>query len=1060
MALIAAILMIGREVTAPSWIVRDVEARAEAVLAGGSLDFGDLKITVGDDLHPRLVVQDAVLRDADGAILAEVPRIEGLLSPRGALQGRVLAQEVHIFGAQIALRRGRDGSVAFAFRQGASELGAADGFLELLDQVDQAFEGAALEALEKVRAEGLIINYTDDRAGRSWVVDGGRLALDVRNDDLSLRADVALLSGRSYVTEAELTYESPRGSRTARLGVSISDAAAPDIASQSPILSWLGVLDAPISGSLRSELNEEGALSSLSATLQIGEGELRPTSATAPIPFQSAQTYLSFDPVEERLHFDLIEIDSAMGRVSGSAQTYLTEYENGWPAALLGQVAFNEVSMAVEQMFDAPVSLANTTADFRLRLDPFTLDIGEAVLVVEDTPVRMSGQVRAATQGWAVAIDVQAREIDAAKVLQFWPDQLASKTRQWLGTNLRAGRLEDVTFAFRSRAEVAPDIALTTTFSEAELGFLPTMPPIQNGHGTLSIIGKRLALDVVHGFVTAPQGGRIELAGSTFVIPQTGPRAPAQIELDLAGGMTAVMSILNLEPFSVLGNSDLPVSFAQGQARIAASIEMPLGRDVTREERIWSGTATVNNVRSDVLIPDQVLTASQVEVQVDPDSLVVSGPMRVGDVGATATFSRALGAGSEGTARVTADVTIGPAFLRTFDINLPPGMVTGEGPARIELDLSTPSEPDFILTSNLQGIGLSLGNVGWSKARAATGALSVSGQLGRTPNIDQLSIRAPGLNTSGTISLADGGGLQRAAFERVQLGGWLDAPVLLIGRGQGRAAEIQIAGGSLDLRSANFGDGAGDSGGNGGPVAIALNRLRITDSIFIDDFVGEFTSSGGFQGGFRGNVNGAAPVRGTLVPVGGRSAVRITTDDAGALLRATGLLAGALNGALEMTLIPTGAEGTYDGTVVGRNLRVRGASTLTSLLDAVSVVGLITQLDGQGLMFTDLEAQFRLTPTRVIVTQSSAVGPSLGLSLDGVYAQTQRVLDFQGVVSPFYLLNGIGSVLTRQGEGLIGFNFNLRGSVDNPQVSVNPLSALTPGMFREIFRRAPPTVDQ
>jgi len=63
-------------------------------------------------------------------------------------------------------------------------------------------------------------------------------------------------------------------------------------------------------------------------------------------------------------------------------------------------------------------------------------------------------------------------------------------------------------------------------------------------------------------------------------------------------------------------------------------------------------------------------------------------------------------------------------------------------------------------------------------------------------------------------------------------------------------------------------------------------------------------------------------------------------------------------------------------------------------------------------------------------------------------------------VSPFYLVNQIGSVLTRRGEGLIGFNFNIRGTTDNPSVSVNPLSALTPGMFREIFRRAPPQVSE
>ena len=69
-------------------------------------------------------------------------------------------------------------------------------------------------------------------------------------------------------------------------------------------------------------------------------------------------------------------------------------------------------------------------------------------------------------------------------------------------------------------------------------------------------------------------------------------------------------------------------------------------------------------------------------------------------------------------------------------------------------------------------------------------------------------------------------------------------------------------------------------------------------------------------------------------------------------------------------------------------------------------------------------------------------------------------MDFQGVISPVYLLNGIGSLLTRKGEGLIGFNFNLTGQTDNPNVLVNPLSALTPGMFRELFRRPPPQVSQ
>ena len=76
--------------------------------------------------------------------------------------------------------------------------------------------------------------------------------------------------------------------------------------------------------------------------------------------------------------------------------------------------------------------------------------------------------------------------------------------------------------------------------------------------------------------------------------------------------------------------------------------------------------------------------------------------------------------------------------------------------------------------------------------------------------------------------------------------------------------------------------------------------------------------------------------------------------------------------------------------------------------------------------------------------------------MDGYFNLGTRQLDMQGVVSPIYVLNSIGSFLTRKGEGLIGFNFTLGGPASRPRVAVNPLSVFTPGMFREIFRRPPP----
>jgi hypothetical protein len=76
--------------------------------------------------------------------------------------------------------------------------------------------------------------------------------------------------------------------------------------------------------------------------------------------------------------------------------------------------------------------------------------------------------------------------------------------------------------------------------------------------------------------------------------------------------------------------------------------------------------------------------------------------------------------------------------------------------------------------------------------------------------------------------------------------------------------------------------------------------------------------------------------------------------------------------------------------------------------------------------------------------------------MDGVFATDTGRMALQGVISPVYLLNGIGSFLTRKGEGLLGFNYTLGGTAKNPEVSVNPLSALAPGFLRDIFRAPPP----
>ncbi|MEL6682583.1 MAG: AsmA-like C-terminal region-containing protein [Pseudomonadota bacterium] len=1051
----AAVMIVERDISVPSWITERIEQRATEVLDGGTLEFGDVSLRLGRDLHPRLRLQNTVLKDASGLVITRVPLVDGLISPRGLLfQQDVLIQDVRLTGAQINIRRAADGSVAVALAAGRDDIGQAATGPELLYQLDQVFERPVLEALESVRAEGLIVNFEDARAGRAWVVDNGTVTLDLRNRQTRLLGDFALLSGRAEVTEVRLTYQSPRDSRRADVALNITNAVASDIASQTPALAWMRDVEAPISASLRTSLDGDGQLGLLNAALQIGAGVLQPNPATAPVAFEQASAYLSYDPVRDSIAFQEVEIETAWGGFRAEGTAYLREFRDGLPRALLAQLTFEDVVIDPPGLFAEPPSVPEVSADLRFRFDPFTVDIGQ--IIVRDGLTRLiaDGQLAATPAGWKVALDTQTSQTTPDQVLAFWPMTIKPGTRAWVERSVLSGDLIDAHAFLRVAPNQPADIAAQFAFSNATVRFLRDMPMITQASGVLNLADHRFVVSLNDGMLQAPLGGPVRLSGSVFEIPdlRIKPVLPAQLDLASDSSITAVLSLLNQPPFGFMDRASLPVTMADGRAQLRGTLNWPLKPKTTPEEVAFQMVADVRRVRSD-LIPNRRLVAPRLRVVADPAGLRLTGPVVVNGAIADAVWERPFGGANAGSSQVQADVTLSPAFLEAFDINIPSGAITGEGRGQLTINLQQNQPPTFQLRSDLSGLRIAIPAIDWVKPPGAAGSLLIEGSLGTTPEVSNIEISGAGLRAQGRVRLASNGALEAATFSRVQVGDWLDAPITLRGRGPGQPVGVTISGGRLDLRRARFGGG---HSAQGGPVEISLDRLQVTEGIALTGFQGDFQNSSGFTGQFQASINGQAPLRGTVAPRNGRSAVRLQSDDAGGVLRAADFMRNARGGTLDLTLLPTGAPGQFDGALQVRGVRVQDAPTIAALLDAISVVGLLQQLDGQGLAFDEVDATFRLTPAQVIVSQASAVGPGLGISVDGTYTLAEKAIDLQGVVSPFYLVNSIGSFLTRKGEGLIGFSYTIGGTVAAPQVLVNPLSVLTPGMFREIFRRPAP----
>ena len=169
----------------------------------------------------------------------------------------------------------------------------------------------------------------------------------------------------------------------------------------------------------------------------------------------------------------------------------------------------------------------------------------------------------------------------------------------------------------------------------------------------------------------------------------------------------------------------------------------------------------------------------------------------------------------------------------------------------------------------------------------------------------------------------------------------------MVGRGAGVPPAIVVRAGILDLRKANFG---GDNTKGGvkkndeliadQPISVSLELLQVTDTISLTDLNGEFDLSGGLNGKFKAKVNNGATVNGHVLPQNGRSAVLITSEEAGGVAASLGIFKKARGGTLSLTLLPIG-DASFDGVLNVTDTSIQDAPFIGALLNAISIVGFI-----------------------------------------------------------------------------------------------------------------------
>ena len=194
-------------------------------------------------------------------------------------------------------------------------------------------------------------------------------------------------------------------------------------------------------------------------------------------------------------------------------------------------------------------------------------------------------------------------------------------------------------------------------------------------------------------------------------------------------------------------------------------------------------------------------------------------------------------------------------------------------------------------------------------------------------------------------------------------------------------------------------------------------------------------------------------------PDGAGRSLTIATDNGGDALKALGWTKRVSGGKLRIAGKQAAPGAPMAGVFSLKEFKVSDAPALARILQVLSLTGIFSALNQTGLDFVTLDGEYRYFGGVLEVTDTRAFGSSIGITTAGVIYAGSNIVRLDGTIVPAYTINQVlgkipilGQILTGgKSEGLFAANYALSGSLENPDVSVNPLSALAPGFLRNLL---------
>ena len=689
--------------------------------------------------------------------------------------------------------------------------------------------------------------------------------------------------------------------------------------------------------------------------------------------------------------------------------------------------------------------------------------------------IEMSGRIDMLRAGMGLDLDVSGQGITADDLKRVWPYLMGQESRDWLVANVSEGTVRSAQMRFSfpvgSIAIGEEDVPLPEDSISVDLigtGVVarPTadMAPIAvDGDVTLRLRDEDLSVAAAGGEIPT-DAGPIAVANPALVMESSaGGPGIFEVSGDIRSNIPALLALVRKQQPELLESLELPLDLDALGGTVDAGV---LGTITLNEEgaeepfRIdYVVNGSVDGFSSSEPIMKHEVGDGQLMFSASQENFQLGGTAVIDGKEAEIEFSGTPE--TEPVLRLAMTVTADEIREMGFDASQ---FFSGE----VRVVGQPMPDGTFQAIADLTNARLTLDDIGVSKASGVPGTLRAVVAPGEeVTELRDIDLAFGSAHLAGSLSYHASEGLQSAEFSTFQLSDGDNATVRVAPVDGGYA--LVMRGSQFDLKPMlrrYFGLGSG----TGGVSTSQFNETFALD-IELDRAIG-FYQTTAFNVDVdlllsgsdlrRANVSAnfsegnALAVTTNTTPEG--RIMSMAFNDAGTILRLLGVYSQLAGGQGSLVLNRNAERDMEVGELQLQNFSLINEANVAQVLgnhqDSRELIAQQNRLDFQRGRVT-----FVRRDDRIEVTEGVLAGQSVGGTMRGYIYTDQRQYDLTGTYVPLFGLNNafrqiplIGPLLGgREGEGLVGVTFAVRGPLDNPQFRINPLSALLPGVFRELF---------